>query len=174
MKNSSAKTLVALSVPAVVSSASAGQLTAKIEIPQLDVAEYHRPYVAAWIESEERELIANLAVWYDTEMRDREGETWLKDLRQWWRKGGRSVDMPVDGVSGPTKPVGEHEISVDLNATDLSSKPSGSYFFVVEASREVGGRELIRIPFQWQSGNPVEASDAGERELGKVNLKIEN
>ena len=35
-----------------------------VDIPRMDVAEYHRPYVAVWIEREDRSVAANLAVWY--------------------------------------------------------------------------------------------------------------
>ncbi len=162
------------SLPAIAATASgSGHLTATIEIPQLNVAEYHRPYVAAWIESESRQVVADVSVWYDTEMKDREGETWLKDLRQWWRKSGRSLEMPVDGVSGPTRPVGTHEITADLSKLSDSNLQEGDYYFVVEASREVGGREMLRIPFSWNKSRTVDASLSGERELGKITLKIE-
>ncbi|EDY85229.1 hypothetical protein VDG1235_4864 [Verrucomicrobiia bacterium DG1235] len=171
MKDRTLKILATLSLPSVAG-LHAGQLTTSIEIPRLDVAEYHRPYVAAWIESEERQLVANLAVWYDTEMADREGETWLKDLRQWWRKGGRSLELPVDGVTGPTKPVGTHELSIDLDQTAMAERRTGEYYFVVEASREVGGRELLRIPFQWTENPSLQGEANGERELGKVTLNI--
>ena len=163
-------TLVTLTLPGLA--AAAGQLTATIEIPRLDVAEYHRPYVAAWIESEQRDIVANLALWYDLELPDREGETWLKDLRQWWRKSGRELQFPIDGVSTPTKPVGQHQITFDLAQTQLPSLGPGTYYFVVEASREVGGRELVRIPFQWSDAPAVNESAIGERELGKVALVI--
>ncbi|MDQ8185091.1 DUF2271 domain-containing protein [Pelagicoccus sp. SDUM812002] len=171
MNDRTLKILATLSLPSITG-LHAGQLTSSIEIPRLDVAEYHRPYVAAWIESEERQLVANLAVWYDTEMADREGETWLKDLRQWWRKGGRSLELPVDGVTGPTKPVGKHEMAIDLDQTAMAELPAGEYYFVVEASREVGGRELLRIPFQWTENPSAQGEVSGERELGKVTLHI--
>lgn len=45
-----------------------------MEIPRLDVAEYHRPYVALWLEKPDQSHVANLAVWYDLKMKDKEGE----------------------------------------------------------------------------------------------------
>ena len=71
-----------------------------IEIPRLKVSEYHRPYVAAWIQDENKKSVANIAVWYQMrEGREGAGTKWLPDLRQWWRRSGRSLAMPVDGVS---------------------------------------------------------------------------
>lgn len=175
MKKKSLQCVVSWIAPGLACSvASAGELTATIEIPRLNVSEYHRPYVAAWIETPGRDVAANLAVWYDVEMRGGEGETWLKDLRQWWRKSGRSLDLPIDGVSGPTRPVGTHDMSFAVSDEPLASLADGEYFFVVEAAREVGGRELIRVPFNWSSSAQTDASVNGERELGAITLKIEN
>lgn len=160
-------------LPLVASSAAALEARLTIEIPRLEVAEYHRPYVAAWIEKPDRGVAANLSVWYDVAMSDGEGETWLKDLRQWWRKSGRSTRMPVDGVSSPTRPVGKHTLDVPLKADDLPSLAEGEYVFVVEAAREVGGREMIRVPFKWDGKTAVNAAGKGKSELGEVKLTLE-
>lgn len=86
----------------------AADLQVSVEIPRLQVAEYHRPYVAIWLEKTDQSHVADLAVWYDVKMEDKEGEKWLKDLRQWWRRSGRSLQLPVDGVSAATRAVGSH------------------------------------------------------------------
>ncbi len=78
------------------------ELNLKLEIPRLDVAEYHRPYVAVWVENQDQSTAAQLAVWYQTDSKKEDGTQWLKDLRQWWRRGGRELQMPVDGVTGAT------------------------------------------------------------------------
>lgn len=154
-----------------LATASAAEIQLTIEVPRLEVAEYHRPYVAAWIEKADKSHAANLAVWYDTEMKNAEGEKWLKDIRQWWRKSGRSLKMPVDGVSSPTRPAGVHTITIpEKVATALAE---GEYELVVEAAREVGGREMVRVPFKWDGKTAVEASGTGKAELGKVGIKIE-
>src|SRR5690606_16025843 len=93
----------ALAMSAVLSpSALAAELNVTVEVPRLEVAEYHRPYVAVWLEQGRREVVANLAVWYDVEMPNGEGKEWLKDMRQWWRRTGRSLEMPVDAFTGAT------------------------------------------------------------------------
>ena len=43
---------------------------------------------------------------------------------------------------------------------------------MVEASREVGGRELLQIDFQWPPTQVVELGATGERELGALSLKL--
>lgn len=166
------KALIALASLLAISVAKAGEVQLTVEIPRLEVAEYHRPYVAAWIQKPDGSVAANLAVMYDVEMKDAEGEKWLKDIRQWWRKSGRSLKMPVDGVSGPTKPVGVHKLKIPEKAVKLSDLAAGDYELVVEASREVGGREMLRAPFKWDGKTAVDVSSQGKSELGKVQLEI--
>lgn len=151
---------------------AAGEIQLTIEIPRLNVAEYHRPYVAAWIEKPDLSHAANLVVWYDTEMKNAEGTKWLKDIRQWWRKSGRSLKMPVDGVSSPTRPAGVHTIPISGKTATLPPLTEGEYTLVVEAAREVGGREIIRVPFKWDGKTTVDATAAGKTELGKIDIKI--
>src|SRR5688572_20087533 len=90
--------------------ANAADLSLSVEIPQLPVAEYHRPYVAIWIEGADQAIATNLAVWY--QLRG-DHTKWLPDLRQWWRRGGRDLKVPADGLTGATRPVGQHLLRFD-------------------------------------------------------------
>ncbi|MDO9622689.1 MAG: DUF2271 domain-containing protein [Pseudomonas sp.] len=150
----------------------AAELQLSVEIPRLQVAEYHRPYVAIWLEQPDQKHVANLAVWYDQKLKDKEGEKWLKDMRQWWRKSGRSLEMPVDGVSGATRAVGSHSLTFSSSQPPLQALAAGDYQLVIEAAREVGGRELLRLPFSWPPQQAAELSAQGATELGKVTLQL--
>ena len=152
-------------------SALAGELVVSLEIPRLDVAEYHRPYTALWIEGQDKK-VTNLAVWYDIEMSDRKGEDWLKDMRQWWRRSGRELTMPVDGVSGATRAPGTHTITFAEGAAPLGKLPAGEYTLILEAAREVGGRELLKIPFQWPPKKQETLDVQGKNELGTFQLTL--
>lgn len=152
--------------------AMAGELNVKVQIPSLDVAEYHRPYVALWVEHPDQSIAADLAVWYQIDRRKEDGTQWLKDLRQWWRRGGRARQMPIDGVTGATRPVGEHSLSFKSDGKHLAQLAPGSYGLVVEVVREVGGREQLRIPFQWPAQQKQHASAQGKTELGTVTLDV--
>lgn len=149
----------------------AADLSIKVQIPRIDVAEYHRPYVAVWIENPDQSINSHLAVWYQTDKRREDGAQWLKDLRQWWRRGGREYAIPVDGVTGATRPVGEHQILLKGNAPPLAKLSPGTYALVVEAAREVGGREVVKIPFDWPA-QKQQATAAGKVELGTITLDI--
>lgn len=152
--------------------ASGAELNIKLEIPRLDVAEYHRPYIAVWVENQDQSTAAQLAVWYQTDPKKEDGTQWLKDLRQWWRRGGRELQMPIDGVTGATRPAGEHVLSFKSTDKQLAQLSPGKYNVVVEAAREVGGRELLRLPFEWPGTQKQQATAKGKTELGAITLNV--
>jgi hypothetical protein len=152
--------------------AGAADMQIGVQIPRLDVAEYHRPYVAIWIEHADQRIAAQLSVWYQTDKSKEDGTQWLKDLRQWWRRGGRELSMPVDGVTGATRAVGDHKLSFKAQSTALSSLAPGRYAVVIEAVREVGGRELLRVPFEWPAAQKQHGEARGQSELGLVTVDL--
>lgn len=152
---------------AVSGSAMAADLTVSVEIPRLSVAAYHRPYVAVWIERPDTTAVRTLSVWYEVS-NVTEGEDWLKDMRTWWRRGGRALSLPMDGVSSATKAPGRHAVTVP--AARLRDLAAGDYVMVVEAAREQGGREAVRVPFRWGAANSARAS--GTTELGAVSVAV--
>lgn len=165
---------VATAVTGSAAIANAAELTVSVEVPKINVAEYHRPYVAIWLEDSAGK-VTNLAVWYNVNNTKKEGEKWLKDMRQWWRKSGRELAMPVDGLSSPTRAPGTHQVRFDGAASPLKALAPGNYKLVVEAAREVGGRELVSLPFQWPAGGATSAITAdakGSSELGTVKLSL--
>jgi hypothetical protein len=163
---------IAVGLPLVSVSAMAADLTLKFEIPQLNVAEYHRPYLAAWLENADQKVVTNLAVLYDVKKKDNGGTKWLKDMRQWWRKSGRDVEMPMDGVSGATRGPGEQTLSFPVAKDALNKLPAGNYQLVIEAAREAGGRELVKVPLAWPPKSAQSFSAKGKEELGEVTVQV--
>lgn len=159
------------SVMLLSSMSHAGSMNLSIEIPRLQVAEYHRPYVAIWLENERNEA-TQLAVWYDVGMKDNGGLEWLKDMRQWWRRGGRALELPIDGLSGATRAPGEHTVNFSFDEAPLADLPAGEYRLRVEAAREVGGRELLEISFAWPPQEQQFTEVSGSDELGRISLTI--
>ncbi|PZP30670.1 MAG: DUF2271 domain-containing protein [Roseateles depolymerans] len=154
------------------SSAMAADVQLKFELPRINVAEYHKPYVAIWVEKPgANTATAQLAVWYDLKKPNNGGTKWVRDMRQWWRAGGRSMTLPVDGVSGATRAPGEHVINLSQHPA-LASLPAGSYELVVEVSREAGGREVRRLPFTWPVKSAAEVKVQGDDELGALQLNV--
>jgi len=162
-----------LTLPLVSGWAVAADLSVKFDVPQLNVAEYHKPYVAIWIETADQAVASNLALLYDVKMKDKGGEKWVKDLRTWWRKAGRDATLPIDGVSGATRAPGTHTMKFDAARNGLDKLPAGDYKLVLEAARESGGREVVKVPFSWAGKGKLAASGAGKEELGAVSLQIQ-
>lgn len=163
---------LALTLPMLSSWAVAADLTVKFEIPQLNVAEYHRPYVAIWLERADQTIASNLAVLYDVKKKDNGGTKWVKDLRTWWRKAGRELELPMDGVSGATRATGTQSMTFGPARTQIDKLPAGDYKLVIEASREAGGRELVRIPFTLPAKPGQVLNASGKEELGAVSLQV--
>jgi hypothetical protein len=169
------RTTLTLALGGLVASspALATTLEVSVQVPRLTVAEYHRPYVAVWVEGPDGKHEANLSVWYQqTSNAEGHGTKWLPDLRQWWRKSGRSLAVPVDGITGPTKPAGKHTLSFTDRSPQLRGLAPGQYSLVVESVREVGGRELLRVPFSWKTGTTLAGTAKGSTELGEVRLAV--
>lgn len=156
----------ALTAP-VMAAAAPATMDVTITIPQLKVAEYHRPYVAIWVEKAGAPA-KTVAVWYDYDMKGNEGTKWLRDVRQWWRASGRTMTFPANGVTGATRAPGAQKIS--FSRAQLGATAAGDYTLVIEAAREVGGRELLRIPFTWPAKAGAGARAAGKAELGAVTV----
>ena len=136
--------------------------TVNITIPQLKNAEYKKPYVVAWVEPAGGGEARTLSIWYAVNKTGQEpGSKWLSELRSWWRKGGRSLKLPADGLSGATRAPGSYSIPLPA---DL--KPGG-YVLNVEAARESGGREVVSVPITVPARS---ASATGKTELGAVTL----
>lgn len=150
----------------------AADMEISVEIPKLDVSEYHRPYVAIWLEKPDQSVAANLAVWYDVANAKKEGDKWLKDLRTWWRRAGRSLTVPADGLTSATRAPGTHVVKFDAAHPALKDLAAGEYQLIVEAAREVGDREVLRIPFQWPPAKGTALNAKGEHELGAVSINV--
>src|SRR5205823_5498396 len=115
---------LALTLPLASSWAMAADLSVKFELPQLNVAEYHKPYVAIWIERPDQSVASTLSVLYDVRKRDNGGAKWVKELRTWWRKAGRDMTLPMDGVSGATRPAGQQALNFAAARNGIDKLPA--------------------------------------------------
>ncbi|MFP1683469.1 DUF2271 domain-containing protein [Alloalcanivorax sp. C16-1] len=156
---------IAAALCALTAGAWGAGFKVELQVPRLQVAEYHAPYVAFWVRQADSGAVTPLGLWYDDQ------EKWLKDLRLWWRRTGRGQSTPYDGLTGATRRPGTHTVDFsELPA--LADLPKGDYELVVEAAREVGGREVVRLPFHWPVTDTTTVRADGEQELGAVELYL--
>jgi hypothetical protein len=151
---------------AAAAPALAADLNVAFDVPKMSVAEYHAPYVAIWIENPDATAAGTLSVWFKPNH-----EKWLKDMRQWWRKAGRTMAFQADGVTSATRAPGPQKVVFSGAKGVLKDLKPGQYTLVVEAAREAGGHETVRVPFTW--GKPGKAASAkGSEELGAVTVSV--
>ena len=145
------------------SATQAATLQIEFALPKPEQGQYHRPYVAVWIEDQAEKPVRLLEIW-------REKPDWIKDLRRFWRKTGRADAQLVDARTGATKGPGVYHLRWlgDDNAGSPVSK--GQYFLVIEAAREHGGRNLVKQAFQWD-GSDVNVSLPAGSEIGAVKIQ---
>lgn len=147
-----------------VSPLQATEAEITLQIPEIETAQYYRPYVAVWVENAEQQSVKLIALW-------RKEPDWLKDIRRFWRKIGRSEPALVDAMTGATRTPGKHRLTWDGKDDQGQPLPAGSYTLYVEASREQGGRSLQKIDFQLD-GKPAQLTAAAAEELGELHFII--
>lgn len=153
--------LLAATMPAAAFGRTAQLL---IDIPKPATAEWHRPYVAIWIEDATGKTVRHVTVFHD---RTRIGARWLPEMRQWWRSGGRSLQMPADGISRATPAAGVQTIPLGM----VTTLADGNYVIAIEAAREKGGHELLRLPITLTKGMPSSAKARGRTELATASVR---
>lgn len=157
--------LLAFFAPRVVASTPAIEI--QLEVPDMDVSPYHKPYIAVWLETPEREPVTTIVLWA------KEAD-WYKDLRQWWRKLGRNPNADYDGVTGATRRPGNYQITWKMKGVkDTNGQPikPGKYLLNIEASREEGGRSYVRKAITLGAKSTI--TIPADQELGKITIKVE-
>lgn len=170
MKSSSLQLTLPLALCGLVTPQAAWSIDANlyVELPRAT----HRPYVGIWIETaSDKSFVTNVAAWYDKHKGVARNKQWMEDMRQWWRKTGGLSSTAMDGATGASRGAGVH--SIDLTTARISSvlKP-GDYEVVVEAVREHGGHDILRMPLAWPPSSKADTTVQGKRELGRVRLTV--
>ncbi|MEM6652064.1 MAG: DUF2271 domain-containing protein [Pseudomonadota bacterium] len=138
------------------------EFAVSINIPDLDVANYERPYVAVWIADTRRTLIRVLLLAGDE-------PRWIEENYFWHRRFGRKAGSLVDAVSEPTRRPGNYTLLWDGRDHNGAVVPDGEYVLHVEAAREHGGHQHESLSFMLSADPIVLNYEAGE-ELGPVTM----
>jgi len=139
------------------------EITIELALKQQS-GEYHRPYVASWIESSKGKSVRTLLLW-------REQAKWLKDIRRWWRKAGRKDAVLVDGITSATRAAGKFKLSFMAQDDNNVALNKGQYTLFIEVVRENGGRAIIRQPF-YLNGNKETFTLAATNETDQIKLSV--
>lgn len=148
----------------VSANAAKVDLTIELQLPDITADPYHKPYVAAWLETPKRKGVHTFLFWA-------EQEEWFKDLRQWWRKIGRKKKPNYDAVTGATRKPGVYSIHWNGTLIDGSQIKPGEYVLHFESVREQGSREYLRQKITI-GGKPQTFILDGQTELGRIAITI--
>jgi thiamine biosynthesis lipoprotein ApbE len=141
------------------------KLNITLELPQFE-GRFRRPFVAVWIENQDRELVKSISLWYNK-------PRWLPDLKRWYAKH-QSVMQDVGAVgsiSSATRSAGQYKLEWDGLDNNGKSAPAGTYVLYIEAAREHGTYQLIQQEFEW-NGKVKQISLEGGVEIKSASIEI--
>ncbi|MBX3313157.1 MAG: DUF2271 domain-containing protein [Actinobacteria bacterium] len=143
---------------------ASGEVTIAFTYSASSGGQVHNPYLAAWVEDADGNLVDTLAVWYE---QSQKGTRWLNELTTWAQADGSSDSL--DAVSGATRTPGDQSLVWDLTDLDGNAVEEGTYTVFVETAREHGPHSLIsqEIPVG-SSATTVTLSSEGELTGGTV------
>ncbi|WP_100613545.1 DUF2271 domain-containing protein [Confluentibacter citreus] len=114
------------------------ELTINLELAQFN-GPYRRPFVAIWIEDQDKTPIRNLLVWYNK-------PKWLRDLKAWYRANYATFNVEsqtINSISSATRPPGNYAIKWDGKNDKGEYVKEGTYIVNIEVVREHGTYQLI-------------------------------
>ncbi len=114
------------------------QLSIDFNIPEMDISEYAAPYFTLWITDEKRKLVRSLLMLGDS-------VRWQEENYVWWRRYGRKEPILVDAISEPSRNPGHYSIVWDGFDDFGQAVCQGNYTLHVEASREHGKHQLVKM-----------------------------
>jgi thiamine biosynthesis lipoprotein len=112
------------------------EVTVELELPRFE-GRSHRPFVAVWVENKKKNLVANVALWYNK-------PRWLHDLKQWFSQNSDDQSRQLDGVTSATRSPGTYTIKWNLKDKDGNEVKSGKYILYIEAAREHGTYQVLK------------------------------
>ncbi len=142
------------------------ELAIKLDLPRMDNPRYRRPYVAVWVEDQDKYPVRTVALWF-------KNPRWLNELKTWYRDDQvRNLSEGSDisaTVSSATRAPGSYQLKWDGKDNAGKLVKAGKYTVVVEAAREHGGHSIDRQEFDFNGTAQAKVLPASE-ELGAVQL----
>lgn len=131
---------------------------------------YRRPYVAVWIEDEDKFPVKTLSLFL---MQNNPGPRWYRDVRRWYaddqiRKLVDETDM-IKTVSKPTRNPGKYKVTWDGRDDAGELLEAGKYTLLIEAAREHGTYQLIKQEFQF--GESLSKKLKGNVEISSASMQ---
>jgi FAD:protein FMN transferase len=142
------------------------ELTIHVDLSLIDGYRIRRPYVAVWIEDENRSPVRTIALWFAKFKFLRELYTWSRAENQ--RSASEDTHV-LNSVSSATRPPGKYTFKWD--GRDDFGKPvkAGKYNVMIEAAREHGTDQLMQQEIDF-NGSPKQFQLPGGVEIASASL----
>jgi len=143
------------------------ELTVSVEVSHIEGIRITRPFVAVWIEDEQRIPVRTIALWYGS-------LRYLPELKAWYRDEELGLNPTqdlnyVNSVSSATRPPGVYTLKWDGRADNGKMVKPGKYTVLIEASREHGTYSLIRQEMDF-NGTASQFELPGNIEIASASL----
>jgi hypothetical protein len=143
---------------------TAYELTVTFELARIGFA--RQPYVAVWVEDQEKFPVRTLALWYRK-------PRWLPELRAWYREdrmraNAEGTDL-APSISSATRSPGRYTLKWDGKDNRGKLVKAGKYTVFIEAAREHGTYQLMRQPVDFNS-SPQQFQLPGNTEVASAAL----
>jgi thiamine biosynthesis lipoprotein len=143
------------------------ELIINVEVARIDAPRVHRPYVAVWIEDQEKFPIRTVTLWT-------EKPKYIPDLKAWYhdeqtRSAAESGNALAPIIASATRSAGKYSVKWDGKDNKGKLVKAGKYTVCVEAAREHGTYQIIRQEIDF-SGVQQHIDLPGNTELTSVSL----
>ena len=149
---------------------SSFELIVSIELAHIETQRAKRPYVAVWIENEEKFPVRTLALWFAK-------PKWLPDLKSWNRSdklraeaAGTNETNFARSISSATRSPGKYTLKWDGKDNTGELVKPGKYTVFIEAAREHGTHQVMRQEVEF-AGTPQKIELKGNIEVSSAALE---
>ena len=142
------------------------ELTITFELARIAGGHARRPYVAVWIQDQDRFPVRTISLW-GTKPR------WVPELRAWQhddrvRNAAEHHDITAS-VSSATRPPGKYTLNWDGKDNAGKLVKAGTYTVNIEAAREHGTYQILRQEMEF-NGEPRQIELKGGTEISAASL----
>jgi hypothetical protein len=141
------------------------ELTVGVELAQL-YGNAHRPYLAIWVEDENKRAVRTIALWFN---KDR----YLPEMRAWYRvaesRASRDAYSFAHSIASATRSPGKYTFNWDGKDDAGTLVAPGKYTVFIEAAREHGTYQLMRQIMDFE-GAPAKVDLKGNTEIAGASL----
>ena len=141
------------------------ELLINLEVSQINGGRVNRPYVAVWIEDENKKPVRNIAVWYNK-------GRYLGELRSWDRTNGATFpdqSSKMSSISSATRPAGKYTLKWDGKDDNGALVKAGKYTVNIEVAREHGTHQIMSQEMSF-TGSANQLNLTGNVEIASASL----